>query len=138
MYGIPIDELRMWLGEVWPDVAETAAYGHSECSVHVAPISNPRAAAIYMSKPDGRNVANAIGPWGKRWCRWGDPTPFRSEVVTADLPDAVADRMLRHLCRFAHLRRRAYPSLTLTCDPAQWSRVLAYEVERHYQLSGGC
>lgn len=132
VYGVPAAELRLWASVVWPEVSGTVAYPHHERRVDADPVDNLRGAMLYMAMPDRADVPAAVGRWGRRWWTWGDPSPFRSDLVTAELPERVVFRLFRYLCRYARLRRRAYPSLTVVCDPVKWSKVIAFEVAQHY------
>lgn len=135
VFGLPAEELRLWAGAVWPELSGTVAYPHHGRRVDAEPVKNLRGAMLYLATADRADVPAAIGRWGRRWWCWGDPAPFRSEFVTAELPERVVFRLFRYLCRYARLHRRAYPSLTVVCDPIQWSRLIAYEVWQHYSTA---
>ncbi len=135
VYGIQTNDVLYWLSGVWPEVSETATLPHVEQRLHAEPARSARGSVLYLAKPDEYAPADPHGLWGRRWWKWGDPEPFRSEVITADLPDRVAYRIHRYMRRYLGIRARAYPSLSAVCDPGQWGRLLALELEQNAALT---
>ena len=136
VYGIELEELELWLLVVWPEVSETADVGDIGNRVHVEPTRSKRGALLYLAKPDRYAPADPYGLWKQRWWRCGEPEPFRSEIITGDIPDAVAVRMIRYMRRYLQIKVRDYPTLKAVVDPAQWMSLLAYELQRHELACG--
>ena len=128
VWGWPADEniwlLRTWIGRNWYEVVGSGDDRHLHAGTQVDLVRSYRGVLSYASKYMGKadRARSGVGRW------WGvagrDRMPWAVQVAVA-LTDRQAVRLLRLMRRFAHMRSRAYRSLTVLADGSFWLSAVA-------------
>jgi len=122
---------RRWMAEAWYEVVGTGEEAHRVAGTQVDRARSSKAVSHYIGKYVWKKGYQTESPevWGRFWAVFGSEFLPWAEKYSVPIPDWAAVRMLRYARRFAKIRSRSYPSLSVfTVDPEEWMRLTAYTI----------
>jgi hypothetical protein len=135
VWGVPYVDLRCWVPVEWHEIAGYGDKNHllwhqglmgGKNRPCVAKKSSWRGITCYTSKYMGK-VVDCAG-WsspGRFWGVFHRSSISFSPVIVADLTREQAVYYMRCMRRYAHLKGRDYPTLTILIEnPARWKQLL--------------
>jgi len=139
VWGVKVKSLRAWVPNAWFEIAGGGDNFHllwhegklknKHCTQQVNSYNGVWA---YASKYLGKTFE--VAGWDSKEVGrfWGviapENIPF-GEVQTLEVSRAEAVQVMRYQKRFAKLKRRNYPSITVFCDANQWVEKLNIKTE---------
>jgi hypothetical protein len=117
---VRVQEIREWVSQAWYEVVGSGDEKHLRAGTRVEDVRSLNGVSAYLKKYLGKEVPPEWENAG-RW--WGifqrENMPYGELVVLAVRADKVQE-IIRYMRRFAHIRSRAYKSLTITCNADFW------------------
>jgi hypothetical protein len=129
VWGVEFHDLRQWIPKNWCSVVGSddpmhlkwhlgvLGHGNTHC---VQRIDSWRGVASYAAKYMAKVDIEAWAYPGRFWGIVARQNLPWVEMVSASLSNPDAYKLLRLMRRYAHLKPRAYRSLTIYCDPNYW------------------
>lgn len=120
VWGAGYVELLAWVSKAWYEVVKSGDIRHLHAGTRVERVKSQQGVMFYASKYLGKEV---LAEWGHAGRWWGifnrESLPY-GEIVNVEVTPEKAQDFIRYMRRYAHLRSRAYKSLTITCNPDFW------------------
>lgn len=140
VWGIKLEELIAWVPDTWYKIAgggdenhllwHLGLLGNQHC---VNPVRSYKGVWSYASKYLGKTFE--VAGWdnkevGRYWGVVGAKNIPFGQAVYVMLCIAEAITIMRYQRRFAHMKSRSYPSLTIFCDADQWAERLIIGLDK--------
>lgn len=130
VWGVKVKNLRAWVPTAWFEIAGGGDNFHllwhegklknKHCTQQV---NSFKGVWAYASKYLGKTFE--VAGWdskavGRFWAVVNPANIPFGEVQTLEVPRSKAVQVMRYQKRFAKLKKRSYPSLSIFCDSEQW------------------
>jgi hypothetical protein len=142
VWGVPEIDLRDFVPTAWYEVVGSGdwlhlrwhegllGHGNKHC---VSQAESYKQVNVYVTKYISKKVdtSGAELEWGRWWGVFGKENLPLAPVGVVSIPQKLANDIMRYQRRFARIRSRDYPALTIICDADQWiARLLGSNTER--------
>ncbi len=120
VWGASYVDLLIWVPKAWYEVVKSGDIRHLHAGTRVERVKSQQGVMFYASKYLGKEVPAEWGNSGRWWGIFSRENLPYGEIVSMEVSPEKAQDFIRYMRRFAHLRSRAYKSLTITCNPDFW------------------
>ena len=120
VWGAPYSGLFRCVPVMWYQVVKSGDDKHLRAGTRVEQVKSRHGVMFYASKYLGKEVTADWGCAGRFWGVFGRESLPYGDLVIVEVSAEKAQEFIRYMRRFAHLRSRAYKSLTITCNPDFW------------------
>lgn len=121
IWGVDYVDLRCWVSQAWYEVVGSGDIRHLMAGTRVERVRSWRGVMSYASKYLGKECDSS--GWdapGRFWGVLGKKNIPWASMVRVSLRNIEAYNFIRMMRRYAHIRPRAYRSLTIFCNAEFW------------------